>query len=195
MHKNADSIRHRQAMNKSSVIHDLLGRSLIRSRISHAESENDESFDESPLESTTSAFLGCNLSIRENVDKTPVAELLSLADEPQRNLKAKKLYSFIDQSIMRTSALHPRKKLLAVGNNFHTLRLFDLSNNCLSQIDTVPCVHQGSIYCSDWNHTGTHLATGSNDCRVKIVSLDSASGEYRFSQPAELKRLHKATVR
>lgn len=88
--------------------------------------------------------------------------------------------------VVRSSSFHPSSPLIAVGANSKTLYVCrytdkagtkaksssdNTQNNRLVPIECYRGYHRGSIYCLDWNTTGSILASGSNDQTIKLLNF------------------------
>jgi len=76
---------------------------------------------------------------------------------------------------VRALEFSPSGHDLAVGcNSARALRIFSLEGSRAStgvkEVAAIEEHHLGSIYCLDWDPSGEHIASGSNDCEVRVVS-------------------------
>ena len=97
---------------------------------------------------------------------------------------------------VRALEFSPSGHELAVGcNSARALRIFSLEGSRASagvkEVAAIEEHHLGSIYCLDWDPSGEHIASGSNDCEVRVVSR-AARG---FGEACGVMRGHDGPVR
>ena len=97
---------------------------------------------------------------------------------------------------IRALEFSPSGHELAVGcNSNRALRVFSLGGTRAStgaeEVAAIEEHHLGSIYCLDWDPSGVHIASGSNDSEVRVVSWSSRG----FGETSSTLRGHDGAVR
>ena len=97
---------------------------------------------------------------------------------------------------VRALEFSPSGHELAVGcNSNRALRVFSLGGTRAStgaeEVAAIEEHHLGSIYCLDWDPSGVHIASGSNDSEVRVVSRSSRG----FGETSSALRGHDGAVR
>ena len=97
---------------------------------------------------------------------------------------------------VRVLEFSPSGHELAVGcNSNRALRVFSLGGTRASsgakEVAAIEELHLGSIYCLDWDPSGVHIASGSNDHEVRVVARSSRG----FGETSSVLRGHDGAVR